>query len=76
MHIASQQFYLDLHVWSIENIDIDNLPKGKTVAEIINSPRSLEAFKKSGIFPNDLMPVDFSAIASKLKERDGDRNKH
>ena len=56
---------------SLDNIDIDKPPKGKSWAKIIDSPRSLEAFKRAGIFARELDPVDMNGLESALKRRFG-----
>jgi len=48
---------------SIASIDIDARHK-VPIAALINSPRSLEAFKRTGITPQELEPVD----QAKLRE--------
>lgn len=44
-------------IWSLENIDLQQLPESGTFRNHINSPRSLEAFKRSGIEPRELDPI-------------------
>jgi len=44
-------------IWSLENIDLQQLPESGSFRNHINSPRSLEAFKRSGIEPRELDPI-------------------
>ena len=55
---------------SIANINLDNLPSGVRVQDLVDSPRSLEAFNKTGILPSELNLVDVARIEARLKERD------
>ena len=47
---------------NLDNIDIDNPPNGKSWARVINSPRSIEAFKRTGIFAKELDPVSVKKL--------------
>ena len=37
---------------------------------MINSPRSLEAFKRTGVLMHELGPIDVAGIEAMLKERE------
>ena len=56
---------------SIEGIDIDKPPNGKSWSRVIDSPRSLEAFKRTGIFVKELDPVSVKKLEAQLKIRFG-----
>ena len=47
---------------NLENIDIDKPPNGKSWSKVIDSPRSLEAFKRTGIFAKELDPVSVKKL--------------
>jgi hypothetical protein len=49
-------------IYTVNNIDLDSLPPNDTLAKMINSPRSIEAFNRSGIRPEELHAVDVNAI--------------
>mgnify|MGYP000468476824 CR=1 FL=1 len=53
------------------NFDL-NKPGLKLETEI-NSPRSLQAFKNTGLEPEELNPVDEKAIAQKIRDREKGR---
>lgn len=57
-------------IWSLENIDLKHLPESGSFRNHINSPRSLEAFKRSGIEPRELDPITQSSIVEMLKSRE------
>ena len=56
-YIQSGRTYVNL-----ENIDIDKPPNGKSWSKVIDSPRSLEAFKRTGIFAKELDPVSVKKL--------------
>ena len=56
---------------NLDNIDIDKPQNGRSWAKIIDSPRSLEAFKRAGIYARELDPVDINSLESALKRRFG-----
>ena len=58
---------------SLEDIKIDNPPKGKSWARIINSPRSLEAFRRVGIKARELDPVNIQDLETELKQKFGSK---
>jgi hypothetical protein len=43
---------------SLETVDLSKKPPRGTYAVYFDSPRSLEAFKRSGIQPSELNPVN------------------
>ena len=43
---------------------------GLKLQDVINSPRSLEAFKITGIDPSELNAVDEKAIAKQMRDRE------
>ena len=57
---------------SVATFDID-VKRKQSIAKMINSPRSLEAFKRTGITPEELEPVNIpwlkDNIASKTPNR-------
>ena len=55
----------------MEHIDIDKPPQGRSWSKVIDSPRSLEAFKRAGVFAQELDPVDVAGLESALKRRFG-----
>ena len=56
---------------TLESIDIDKPPHGKSWAKVIDSPRSLEAFRRAGIYARELDPVDVAGLERSLKARFG-----
>jgi len=42
----------------------------KSIANLVNSPRSLEACKRQGINLSELDPIDKASVEKKIKERD------
>ncbi len=55
---------------SVEDIDIDNCCEdGRTIAELINSPRSVEAFKRCGVLPFELEPIGLEEIERRALTR-------
>lgn len=46
------------------------MTKNDRIAVLINSPRSLEAFKRTGMLPNELAPINVGEIANLLRERE------
>jgi len=61
-------------IWTIENIDLNQPPPNGTFNRFINSPRSLEAFRRAGIEPKELDPVNKKALASMLKARENGKS--
>ena len=56
---------------NLDNIDIDKPHNGRSWAKVIDSPRSLEAFKRAGIYAKELDPVDINNLENVLKRRFG-----
>lgn len=55
---------------AITSIDLNNLQAHTRLEFLINSPRSLEAFKRTGILMHELGPVDVAGIEAMLRERE------
>ena len=59
-----------MKIYNLDNINIDAPPGGDPLSRLINSPRSLLAFQRSGITVTELEPVNVEAIEQKLRARD------
>ena len=55
---------------SILSIDINSLQAGVRLDLMINSPRTLEAFKRTGVLMHELGTIDVAGIEAMLRERE------
>jgi hypothetical protein len=58
---------------SIEDINPDQVYE-KSMKDLLNSPRTLEAFRRQGIDPADLDPIQEDIIRAQIAERERKRN--
>jgi hypothetical protein len=56
-------------LFSFEMLDLNNLTKDTPVATLINSPRSMDAFNRSGIQPHELDPIDLAEVEKRAMAR-------
>jgi len=55
---------------SINEVDIDTC---RNLKRVVNSPRSLEAFKRTGILFEELAPVDHAQLKEAIRLKDPQR---
>ena len=60
----------DLDLFSLETVDLSKRPPKGTYALYFNSPRSLEAFNRTGIAPTELNPVNRDKLIAALTDRE------
>lgn len=58
---------------SIEDINPDQVYE-KSIKDLLNSPRTLEACRRQGIDPADLDPVQEDEVRRQIAERERKRN--